>query len=62
VLLISPAGERVRAVVEDEAVGPISRAVEAAGARARPVPPCFEDLFLVKLAETGAAAGGEKAA
>jgi ABC-2 type transport system ATP-binding protein len=46
VLAITPAGERIRAVVLPEAVEEISQLLQEVGASASPAQPDFEDLYL----------------
>ncbi len=50
VLLVSPAGERIRAVIEPGTTAAITETIEPLGAMVRSLPSSFEDLFLVRLA------------
>jgi hypothetical protein len=54
VLALSPAGERIRAVVAASAVGDVTRVLQDVGAVSRAATPDFEDLVLSLIA------GGEK--
>jgi ABC-2 type transport system ATP-binding protein len=49
VLATTPAGPRLRAVVLSDAADDVTRALEAAGAGVRRVPPDFEDLYLARV-------------
>jgi ABC-2 type transport system ATP-binding protein len=51
VLAVTPAGERIRAVVRREAVADLERDLAALGARARASRPDFEDVYLSLLAQ-----------
>ena len=50
VLALTPAGERIRAVVRREAEPALAQALTRIGARARPAQPDFEDVYLSLLA------------
>ena len=49
VLATTPAGPRLRAVVQQNAAADVWAALEAAGAAVRRVPPDFEDLYLARV-------------
>jgi ABC-2 type transport system ATP-binding protein len=51
VMLVSPAGARVRIVVAQGGREPVAAALGELGASLAPVPVNFEDLFLVRIAE-----------
>jgi ABC-2 type transport system ATP-binding protein len=51
VIAVTPAGERIRAVVRRAAVADVERALAALGARTRASRPDFEDVYLSLLAE-----------
>jgi ABC-2 type transport system ATP-binding protein len=55
VMLVSPAGSRVRIAVAEGGRGAVAAALGPLGAALAPVPVNFEDLFLVRIAEEGQA-------